>query len=392
MAALSGVPIFDPTFDPYYLHGGLPFKDQHDDFFMELCLILMGKEEVTELYPLPDSHVPVKNLKFSGISIDLVYARLLLWAIPDESILQNVDEQRVQSLNCCRVTDQILRLVPNIQVMGFLGGVSWALLVARICQLYPNAMPSMLVSRFFHVYSQCKTIKSDWSVLFEMYPFSDIYKNYLQIDIMASDDDDLPRWKGLVESRLRQLTLKIERHTYGLLRCHPFLSEFVDTARKGHHCAFFMGLWQKQVASGIQTASSECWDVVEESFGAITSEPQLRDYAQADQELDVMEEGFGAANLGSGLERGDFASEPLDLELDEISRDNSTGAESLNSPHASKLQNGSLDELEVDRIILDFFFCSVFYPLQCVRHVVWVEMWHVLLYQFLNAQRQMMQV
>ncbi len=105
-----------------------------------------------------------------------------------------------------------------------------------------------------------------------------------------------------------------------------------------------------------------------------------------------MEEGIGAANLGSGLEKGDFASEPLDLELDEISRGNSTGAESLNSPHASNLQSGSLDELEVQSSILDFFFCSVFYPLQCVRHVVWVEMWHVLLYQFLNAQRQMMQV
>jgi poly(A) polymerase len=42
-----------------------------------------------------------------------------------------------------------------------------------------------------------------------MYPFFDIYKNYLQIDIMASDDDDLPRWKGGVESHLRQLTLKL---------------------------------------------------------------------------------------------------------------------------------------------------------------------------------------
>lgn len=50
---------------------------------MELGLILRGKEEVTELYPVPDSHVPVTNFKFNGISIDLVYARLSLWAIPD---------------------------------------------------------------------------------------------------------------------------------------------------------------------------------------------------------------------------------------------------------------------------------------------------------------------
>lgn len=38
--------------------------------------------------------------------------------------------------------------------MGFLGGINWALLVARICQLYPNALPSMLVSRFFRVFKK----------------------------------------------------------------------------------------------------------------------------------------------------------------------------------------------------------------------------------------------
>jgi len=41
-------------------------------------------------------------------------------------------------------------------VVGFLGGVSWALLTARICQLYPNASPSTLLSRFFRVYEQWK--------------------------------------------------------------------------------------------------------------------------------------------------------------------------------------------------------------------------------------------
>ena len=38
--------------------------------------------------------------------------------------------------------------------MGFLGGVSWAMLVARTCQLYPNAAPSTLVNKFFLVFTQ----------------------------------------------------------------------------------------------------------------------------------------------------------------------------------------------------------------------------------------------
>lgn len=36
--------------------------------------------------------------------------------------------------------------------LGFLGGVSWALLCARVCQQYPNAPPSKLVCMFFIVW------------------------------------------------------------------------------------------------------------------------------------------------------------------------------------------------------------------------------------------------
>ncbi|EEC80500.1 hypothetical protein OsI_22746 [Oryza sativa Indica Group] len=152
-------------------------------FFQALYDMLVDMPEVTELHPVPDAHVPVLKFKLNGVSIDLLYANLTHVVIPEDldlshdSILHNVDEQTVRSLNGCRVTDKILRLVPNIltfrttlrfmrfwakrrgvysNVIGFLGGINWALLVARICQLYPNASPSMLISRFFKVYSKWK--------------------------------------------------------------------------------------------------------------------------------------------------------------------------------------------------------------------------------------------
>lgn len=329
---------------------------REEDFFIELYEMLAEMPEVTELHPVPDAHVPVMKFKFNGISIDLLYAKLSLWVIPEDldisqdSILRNADEQTVRSLNGCRVTDQILRLVPNIQnfrttlrcmklwakrrgvysnVAGFLGGVNWALLVARICQLYPNALPSMLVCRFFRVYTQwrwpnpvmlcaieegplglpvwdprknprdrlhqmpiitpaypcmnssynvssstlrvmteefqrsnqiCEELelnKVGWNILFEPYPFFEAYKNYLEIDISAEGEDDLRKWKGWTESRLRLLTLKIERQTFGMLQCHPHPDDFSDPQRP-YHCCFFMGLQRKQ---GMPIQEGEQFDI-----------------------------------------------------------------------------------------------------------------------------------
>ncbi|KAK3028885.1 hypothetical protein RJ639_039894, partial [Escallonia herrerae] len=324
---------------------GPSYVNREEDFFFILHNILAEMEEVTELQPVPDAHVPVMKFKFDGISIDLLYASISLLVVPDDldishvSVLYNVDEPTVRSLNGCRVADQILKLVPNAEhfrttlrclkfwakrrgvysnVTGFLGGVNWALLVARVCQLYPNAVPSMLVSRFFRVYTQwrwpnpvmlcaieedelgfsvwdprknprdrthhmpiitpaypcmnssynvststlrvmteqfqfgnkiCEEIelnKALWSALFEPYLFFENYKNYLQVDIVAADIDDLRAWKGWVESRLRQLTLMIERDTYGKLQCHPYPHEYADPLRLCSHCAFFMGLQRKE--------------------------------------------------------------------------------------------------------------------------------------------------
>jgi poly(A) polymerase len=40
--------------------------------------------------------------------------------------------------------------------MGFLGGVAWAMLIARICQLYPNACAAQIVNRFFIIMHRWK--------------------------------------------------------------------------------------------------------------------------------------------------------------------------------------------------------------------------------------------
>ncbi|XP_049851557.1 poly(A) polymerase type 3-like [Schistocerca gregaria] len=153
-----------------------------EDFFEDFVELLKNHSEVSELTCAPEAYVPVINLSFYGTYLDLLFSKLQQSSIPatlnlmDDKILELVDDDlSVRSINGRRVTDQILNLVPNhltfrlalrcikqwakarnvySNALGFLGGVSWALLTARVCQWYPNAAPSVIISRFFHLYSQ----------------------------------------------------------------------------------------------------------------------------------------------------------------------------------------------------------------------------------------------
>ncbi|XP_019184884.1 PREDICTED: nuclear poly(A) polymerase 2-like isoform X2 [Ipomoea nil] len=327
---------------------GPSYVNREEDFFTILRDILAKMEEVTEIRCVLEAHVPVMKFKFQGISINLLYASISLMVVPEDldisdcSVLYNIDETTLQSLNGCRVAGELMKLVPNVEyfqmtlralkfwakihvvysdVTGFLGGTSWAVLVAHICQLYPNAIPSMLVSRVFRVYTQwhwpnpvmlcpiehnelsflpwdprknpeeqthrmpiitpaypcmnssshvsastlsvlmsqfqfgseiCEGIESSaaqWDALFEPYSFFEAFKDFVQVDIVAADDNDLLSWKEWVESKLVELTLKIETVTNGMMHSHPNPNAFVDSSKPHPHFAFFIGLMRNREAA-----------------------------------------------------------------------------------------------------------------------------------------------
>ncbi|KAI8320990.1 Poly(A) polymerase [Martensiomyces pterosporus] len=155
-----------------------PAHVKRDDFFEIMFELLKDRSEVEELTPVHDAFVPVIKMQFGGVDIDLTFASLQLPTIPedlellDTNLLRNLDDASIRSVNGSRVTDEILRLVPNIpnfrlalrciklwakrravysNAMGFLGGVAWAMLVARVCQLYPNACAGAIIARFFRI-------------------------------------------------------------------------------------------------------------------------------------------------------------------------------------------------------------------------------------------------
>ncbi|XP_074708100.1 uncharacterized protein LOC141935605 [Strix uralensis] len=90
-----------------------------------------------------------------------------------------------------RVTDEMLYLAPSEEnfwltlraiklwakrhgtysnLLGLLGGVSWAMLVARTCPLYPNALASALVNKFFFFFFFFQMLAREERVLAGRHP------------------------------------------------------------------------------------------------------------------------------------------------------------------------------------------------------------------------------
>ncbi|CEG35461.1 poly polymerase beta [Plasmopara halstedii] len=156
-----------------------PRHCSRESFFKKVPILLEAEPKVTKLRVISDAFVPVIKMHVDGIPVDLLFVSLNLDSISenldmlDDQLLRGIDEAAVRSCNGVRVTERILQLVPNQErfrttliaikhwarvrgvysnVLGFLGGVNWAILVARICQFYPNSLPATLLLRFFRIY------------------------------------------------------------------------------------------------------------------------------------------------------------------------------------------------------------------------------------------------
>ena len=155
-----------------------------DAFFGRLVTKLHDMESVTDVTPIPSAFTPIIKLKINGIEIDLLFSRLATPRLPSEDIEANIgtndrllcgtDQRSARALNGPRVASMMLKLVPNLDtfrttlrsiklwadrrkiysnVMGYFGGIAWAICVARVCQLYPNMSPSQLLLKFFETMS-----------------------------------------------------------------------------------------------------------------------------------------------------------------------------------------------------------------------------------------------
>jgi len=155
-------------------------REDYFEHFPSLLQSMAPPGAITDLTPVIDAFVPIIKFEFSAISIDLIFSRVEMgqlptdpkWNLRDNSVLRGLDEAELRSLNGTRVADEILELVPETKIfkealraiklwaqrrgiyaniMGFPGGVAWAIMVARVCQLYPRATSSVIVSKFFGI-------------------------------------------------------------------------------------------------------------------------------------------------------------------------------------------------------------------------------------------------
>ncbi|KAJ4325276.1 polynucleotide adenylyltransferase [Neodidymelliopsis sp. IMI 364377] len=157
-------------------HVSLPdYFDHFERIFREMS----DEKDITEMNPVPEAFVPLIKMEYCKVSIDLLFVSLpTMTQISkdlegvDKTMLRGLDDTAMRSVNGTRVTLELMQSIPQIKsfrhalraiklwsnqrgiygaVFGYPGGIAWAIMVARICQLYPMACGATILTKFFRL-------------------------------------------------------------------------------------------------------------------------------------------------------------------------------------------------------------------------------------------------
>lgn len=267
-----------------------------EEYERDMYEVLKKQPCVSKITSVFTAKVPLIKMIFDGVPIDLLFASLAGYdRIPEEMLdllddnaMSRLDEKTTLSLNGPRNTDMTLSLVPNLDnfrltlrvvrlwakrrgvysnVLGFPGGYAWSIMVAKVCKMYPNYLPSQLIRKFFKVYDMwdwnqavflkqveqmagnlsepgvmmvmtpappsfnstysvnkhskqaiCEEFhlankvtslieegKTTWNDLFEPIDFFAQFNHFLKVEVLASTSSDFEDWSGFILSKLRIL-------------------------------------------------------------------------------------------------------------------------------------------------------------------------------------------
>lgn len=144
-------------------------KVTRETVFSILVEAFQKNEQFSDVRAIANAYVPLIKFTYKEMHFDLLHCILPYETLDifekneyflfDDSILRSLDSKSFLSLNGFRTTQKILKLVPNVDnflallsfvktwakqrclysnIMGYWGGITWTIVVAKICQLYDH--------------------------------------------------------------------------------------------------------------------------------------------------------------------------------------------------------------------------------------------------------------
>lgn len=168
-------------------------KVTRENVFSTLVDAFQNDEKFSDVRSIKNAYVPLIKFTYKEMNFDLLHCILPYETLDifekneyflfDDSILRSLDSKSFLSLNGYRTTQKILKLVPNVNnflsllsfvkswakqrclysnIMGYWGGITWTIAVAKICQLYDSVEDNNNVDYINDLFKKFLRVMANW--------------------------------------------------------------------------------------------------------------------------------------------------------------------------------------------------------------------------------------